>query len=385
MVAFIAGCAQPAGPKPETLLQDYERAGYAPHVKLATTSVRDVWTNPDGTEKIDIRLIGPTPSGRYPVVVYLPGLGETVDDGAVWCDTWAASGYVVVVVQPQRDGSIVWQSTEARLAEFDKLAAVHFAPESMHRRLVDAEFAIGQARSRAARGDPILRDANFERAAVAGFDLGAQTSLDLAGAAGRHSGGAAVGSAIALSPYATAGTAGADQDWSRIGLPVLTVTGTQDLDPYGLVPTATLRQSVFQALPAGEKYLLVLAGGSHDTLSGDIPAGETATRGSSAARRRSQAASSQGGNTSKASGRGRSNDTGDATQPDGTVSAADRREEAASIRAAEVRTQMRQMALVESVTTAFLDMTLKDDAAARRWLAQDVQRYSGPLAHLQTK
>ena len=95
-VALLAACPQPRVVKPETYLAEFEKGGYTPAERFETAVFYDAWTDPASERRIGIKAIAPNKAGRYPVVAYLPGLGETTDEGALWTSAWARAGYFVL-------------------------------------------------------------------------------------------------------------------------------------------------------------------------------------------------------------------------------------------------------------------------------------------------
>ena len=127
---------------------------------------------------------------------------------------------------------------------------------------------------------------------------------------------------------------------------------------------------------AGGKYLLLLYGGTHGLLAGDsfVEPGEAVA----------QANDADGGpgpgpqpGTRQRGQRG----GGGAQQGLGQRQGAGDRRSPRPVRAFEVE----HIAAVRGVTTAFLDATVKDDAAAREWLAKEAARWLGRAASLQSK
>ncbi len=380
----LCACAERSVPRPEVEIRQFQRGGYASAAELATTSAQSVWLDAQADAPVQVRVTAPTASGTYPLVLYLPGLGESTDAGSLWCGKWAAAGYVVIAMQPEADGRSVWRTPDARYGEFRNVAQAHFAPDALRRRMRETRFVLAEAARRARAGDTLLARADLARVAIAGFDLGAQTALAMGVASD-----AMLRGVVALSPYDTLERPAPEEDWSRVGLPALVVTGAEDVDPYGLIVQAALRQSVFERLPAGSKYELLLHAGRHDTLAGDVPRPPSAT---TAGRRRS-ARSSDGegrsgarrggrGGQSRAGGRDGEAHDGDAqpgtTQTPSPPALADSRELGS-------RMALREMAAVQSVSQAFLDSVLKDDALAREWLGRDAARYLRDLGMLRSK
>src|SRR5690349_14291253 len=84
VVVALAACA--SGPRgfgsdaaADAQLERHVKRGYAADHAYATTTASDTWTV-DG-ETVAVSLIVPQGGDRHPLVVYLPGLGETVDAG----------------------------------------------------------------------------------------------------------------------------------------------------------------------------------------------------------------------------------------------------------------------------------------------------------------
>jgi len=376
-VVLLAACPQPRVVKPETYLAEFEKGGYAPAERFETAVFYDAWTDPASERRIGIKAIAPNKAGRFPVVAYLPGLGETTDEGALWTSAWARAGYFVLIVQPEDQDLRVWRTLAARTGDFATLAREHFSPTSLERRLADTTFALSRAKTLAGDANTFFRSADFERVAVAGFDLGAQTALGLAiRAAGGDAALPKLRAAIALSPYGSLARPGPDEDISAIRMPVLIVTATQDLDPYGILSSPSMRRAPFQYLRGKDKFLLLLAQGGHDALSGNLPPPEVGEPrpGSYAAR--------FGGGTE--GGGPRSARMPGSEDASGGPPAESQRPAFDSVHTT-TRIQMRDTAFVQSISTAFLDVAVKNDGIANEWFSKDARRYLGEFAHLQAR
>ena len=349
-------------------VQRHVRDGYVVESRHATVSARASWVV-DG-ESVGVSLILPEGDQSYPLVVYLPGLGESSESGIAWRRTWAEAGYAVLGVQPASDGSAVWSSGLARLGEFGDIARQRFSAASLAKRVkllgdVFTELARHQSDS------PAFRRIDLSRIAVAGFDLGAQSAMVVAGE--RIEGvdpptwPPAVKAVIALSPYADFSGMGMETNFRPVRLPVLGVTSAEDTDAYGLVTTAMVRRAPFQYMPAGGKYLLVLVGAPHSLLSGQEAPPDEPTDGARTTERGNAAEPRSGG------GRGRRGFGGRGSE----------RPSPASISPA-VNWRM-ERADAEGVTLAYLDATVKDDSIAREWLQKDARRWLGATAQLLAK
>ena len=375
----LAGCASSHDRirQADTELKHHVDRGYLTDVRRTTVSSHDTWTI--GPDAVDISLMIPSGDEAYPLVIYLPGLGESSTAGLAWRRAWAEAGYAVLSMQPANLGPAVWSSELARAGDFQTLAKDRFSAHSLAKRLTILRgiFAELNRRQRDAGAGP-FRHLDLSRVAVAGFDLGAETAMLVAGEqvgsieAQRFP--EAVKSVIALSPYADFSGMGVERLFRSIHLPVLSVTSPEDTDPYGLVTSAAVRRAPFQYMPPGRKYLLILSAAPHSLISGQPqPAAEGKPDQTGRGERSSQdSADKQPRSGGRRGGRG-SRGRGMAERPssprDGPSSA----------------TWMMQLANVEGMTTAYLDATVKNDPVAWEWLQKDAKRWLGESAQLFSK
>ena len=374
-VLAVASCASSRMRDPardrssDAEIQRHVRNGYIVESRHTTASARDSWVI--GGESVGVPLMLPSGTESYPLVVYLPGLGESTESGVAWRRTWAEAGYAVLSVQAASEGSAVWSSGQARLGEFGDIARQHFSAASLAKRvrlLGDVFTELARRKSDSSAFGRI----DLSRIAVTGFDLGAQTAMVVAG---EHIEGVeppewphAVKAVIALSPYADFSGMGMQTNFRPVRLPVLGVTSAEDTDAYGLVTSAMVRRAPFEYMPPGRKYMLVLVGAPHSLLSGRETQPDESTDGARAGTERGKAAEQRSGG-----GRGRRGLGGRGSE----------RPSPASVSPA-VNWRM-ELADAEGVTLAYLDATVKDDAIAREWLQKDAQRWLGDTAQLLAK
>jgi uncharacterized membrane protein YgcG len=418
LATLMAGCAHP-GPKTAPLdpqqVRSYEASGYPANGPFATGTARQLWTVQGQT--VELLWTLPSRDGPHPLVVYLPGLGEDAQAGIHWRETWSRAGYAVLSVQalsadararqagappppPSDDAPTKEPNNRAhaphadsphpqtRDDRFNPLAKERFAGEAMQQRLQVLDAVLREAADRASQGDPLLRQVDLTRVAIAGFDLGAYTSMSWAGervsGVQRPAGGLQPRAYLALSPYASFADSGFDTRYQGIRAPVLSITADGDTDPSGLVSGSYLRVAPFNGMPAGDKYLLVLLDGNHALLSGNDlnqagpgDDGDAPSRADSAPGERGDRSTGKrsgprggGGGSGGPGGGGRG-------MPDGMSSGS-------RIDASPTAQALRQVA-AESVSLAFLDAYLRDDAIAREWLARDAPRWLARNAELQVK
>jgi dienelactone hydrolase len=385
---FISGCASHPPPRKHDAIapQQVVNPGYQPQLKYVTTSLHDSWQQ--GDTALDVTLVTPSASGPFPLIVYLPGLGESASAGLLWRTHWAEAGYAVLAVQANSLAESVWASTEARSGDFQDLGREYFAQPALEARLKTVDYAIGGAQRRANSGMANYAALDMTRVAIIGFDLGAQTAAVIAGEkpAFPYARPADwnVQAAVILSPYATLAAGGLEQRYGSISMPVLSITGTEDADPLGVVTLPSLRRAPWQSMPPGDKYLLLLQGGTHGLLAGSGMIDKsnpivTSFRGKKGRKQNgggNQGASPDGDMQFGGSGSGRhrgGNSSDNSNARDGGAGSAPR------------TFDMRHIAAVQSVSTAFLDATVKNDAIAREWLLRNATQWLGDSAVLQSK
>lgn len=355
-LAVLAGCASHPGPprQQEAQVQQFAGKGYLSEEQFSLSTTSHQWT----VAGHDLNFIASVPvrPGKYPLVIYLPGLGESRVAGDAWRAAWAQAGYAVISIQLLAEDGQAWQSAAARNGDFKALLRERYGNTAMAARLAALRSLISELEK---RGDePWRQNVDTSRLVLAGYDLGAYTAQVAAGEQVRGVGGGALANlagVIALSPYADFSGTGFDTRYAAIRAPFLAVTGPGDADGNGWVSPA-LRAAPFQHMPAGSKYLLSLDDASHDLFAGNaLKAAEAETeRGESRQASRSGRRGGMGGGPGGPGGEGngsgsdggRGGDSGAYLQP-----------------------------AIKAVTTAFLDSLVKDDDIAREWLRRDARRW----------
>jgi hypothetical protein len=393
--ALLAACGGPRVPRREedSELKRFTERGYTAAATATAEPHRDMWLR--GDEEIVIELLVPQSASRSLLVVYLPGLGEPVEAGAVWRNAWAQAGYAVASLQTGSGGAL-WSSASGRNGDFAKVAREQFAVKSLATWLDRVAFVLQGIVRRTKSGESFYARIDTDRIAVAGFDLGAQTALAFAGE--KHPGMTnlpampGLRAVIALSPQAILARGGFAERFGDIRLPTLTITGTEDVDPYGIVESPHTRQAPFSYMPPGDKYLLVIEDGTHQLMAGgnrpltaaedangapgDFP-GDDGRREPSGGMGRGGPGGGRGGMGGPGGGRG--------GMEGGPGGASGGRPDGARFRRSAGIGLQRQTVIIERVSVAFLDTAVKDDPVAREWLARDAGRWSDPLARLKMK
>jgi dienelactone hydrolase len=382
LAALIGGCQHSTRPSAtEPVATQARQPGYKAEQRYATTSILEAWTLAD--EPVETTLVRPSGNDVFPLVIYLPGLGEPSSAGAAWRQAWAQAGYAVLSLQSVANGETIWSSAQARSGEFHDLAREQFSRRALAKRLTMLRALFEELNRRRDRGT--LRGVDTSRIALAGFDLGAQTVMAAAGEIGYDIEPFALPDAvkciIVLSPYADLTEAGFEKRFAMILGSVLSVTSRDDTDPYGLVTAAAIRRAPFEHMPPGQKYLLSLVDAPHALIAGK----ETPSADNSSLTREDSSPAASSDATNQGSGTGRHRGGGGSQgsrHGGGNESSATK---SSSSRPASTVAWAAQLAEVQSVTSAYLDTNLKNDEVARKWLTKDARRWLGDEADLVVK
>ena len=225
--------------------------------------------NPSTKRKIGIRIRLPITKEKTGLIIYSPGLGSGLNNGAPWCEAWRNAGFVVVTLSHPVTNDDIWdiskQSLKSNLRD-----ALAFPQYGL--RVTDCKFVL----------DVCLADSdlkNFidnERIGIAGHSYGALTVQSIAG----QSNGASqldprIKAAIAFSP--TAMSPAAANSMKTVKIPFFCITGDHDnhvtfkndIDSMRLGVELSKRKYVYKGLPPGKREQLVLANADHMSFAGE--------------------------------------------------------------------------------------------------------------------
>lgn len=385
ILSLQAGCAAHAPPKvDETRVKQFAGRGYLADNRFSIVTTFSNWTV--GQNSFDIGWTVPVSGNLLPVVVYLPGLGESRSSGESWRTAWAQAGYAVLSLQLLDEDRKVRSSSAARREDFGSLARERYTTEVTATRLKALVALLAELQKRQASDETLLRRLDRSRVAIAGFDVGAYTSMLVAGEMSKGNAEPvrppiAVAAIIALSPYADFSGSPFSTRYQSIVLPVLSVSGDEDTDAAGVVSSPSVRKAPFEYMPSHDAYLLWLANATHAVFSGTLlgaveePAEKAAARtgdsqGSRKGSSRREGRRSGNGPSGAAGGNDDNTRVGSGGPGGYIASPTDR---AISI------------SLTQGVTTAFLDAYLKQDPIAQEWLQRDARRWIRERGELRRK
>lgn len=382
-------------------------AGYLRDSQVGFDRIQQIWQYEQ--QLVDVQVLTPKASTPTPVIIYLPGLGESADAGQVWRETWVKAGYTVISFQsrvfadalheveskyPRRgdledeedelgrkdaaenflSGSLLAKAKErpsisGRNSELHYLGFQYFALEALQTRLDQLRWLVGELRS--ARSSGVLARLDLSKIILAGYDLGAQTVAAAIGE--RYEGlkelplGFAPMAAIILSPSVNLAKGHVNSRFQNINLPLLVITGADDNDPYA-ISAASTRQLIWQYAASGNKFLLTLDRAKHRLFSGWDWGGRSTSRlpdnagfndESSYINRRRIAGSDQ------------------YVGENGSLFARSKSD--------FQELGYKSVAAIASVSAAFIDLQAKNDEFARFWLAEKTAHCLKPVAELKVR
>lgn len=360
----LAACAGP-GPgrhprggveRPNAQAEALRAGAYRPQREEALSVSLQSWIVKG--DSLPVSLAFPSGSGRdLPLIVYLPGLGDSAQAGASLRQAWARAGYAVLSVQPLAADERAWSSELARAADFRALARERRQADQQAARNTLLQALLDEAHRRAAAGDALWQRVDFSRLGLAGFELGAQTALALPGVKAR----------LAIAPLAAAAVG---QE------PLLVIASRRDNDPLTGEPLAPRAREVIEA--AADASLLMFEEASHAALSGSPSAQEEQQmqpeRGSRGGGKGDKGGGGRGGGKGQRGGGGGSPSTG--SGPDG----------AKPMRPSMVNARDETTAIaITATSTAFWDASLRASGPARAWLQAEAGPWLRGLADWQGK
>lgn len=375
---MLTGCShEPSRPPPDEIQSELDRfdagASYQPRAFTKGTEVIEQWKN--GTRTLEILFAAPEEPGRYPLVVYLPGLGQDAGSAPLWRDAWIKGGFAVLVVQQTRDANALSHLSAADRHDLKSIGHEHFNLRSLEARLSDVIFAMHGLEERNRQGKAPFSQARTDQIAIAGFDLGAQTLQALLGEDVKgltlHESLPQIQAALLLSPHVDLAKGGIQHRFSALTTPLLVMTGSDDHDPWGMT-SPSVRSAPWQQAHPGQKILLNLNNGTHRQLAGIDPKSEKPEDQEEDPDEVRHAEEGEDGmlfgKRGQGGAKGRTTQFGDARRGFGP--------------GYDPRHYGRQLAAIQKISTAFLNAILKKDSGAENWLRNEAPAWLGSAGQL---
>lgn len=215
-----------------------------------------------------------------PVVLFSHGLGGSRTGSAYLGNHWAKRGYIAVFLQHPGSDDSVWKDEPLgkRTAAMQKAASAR----NLLLRLQDVPAVLDQLTKWNADSGHALHGAlDLKRVGMSGHSFGAQTAQAVAGQSmalfAKRYVDPRIKASVVMSPSSPRGGDNPKAAFGGVKLPWLLMTGTKDTSPIG-GQTVESRLAVFPALPAGDKYELVLHNAEHSAFSERALSGDQEAR-----------------------------------------------------------------------------------------------------------
>ncbi len=215
--------------------------------------------------EIPIRVYLPYEKVAAPVVIFSHGLGGSRQGSAYLGRHWSARGYAVVFLQHPGSDESVWRDVPLRQRIQTLKAAA--SVQNFKDRVDDVRATIDRLeRMTADATGPLAGRLDTKQLGMSGHSFGAVTTQAVSGQRQPIGGSLTetrIKAAVVMSPSRPQNKlVSAERAFSEVQIPWLLMTGTKDDSPIGDT-TPESRLEVFPALPPGDKFELVLKDGNH--------------------------------------------------------------------------------------------------------------------------
>jgi pimeloyl-ACP methyl ester carboxylesterase len=245
------------------------------------------WTDQKRQRTLPIKIYRPTDvkkyAAPYPVLIFSHGLGGSVEAAPYLGKALSDAGYICFFVQHPGSDDSIWRShlTEGKagiMANLKKQAS----PQNLVGRDEDIKFVIDELTRRNQVATDLLKNTlDLSKIAMSGHSFGAGTTLAIAGQSyGAGGKNAAPGiddrvkAALYLCPPVNTQRLVRGETYSRIKIPGILFTGTEDNSPIGDTK-AEDRRLPFDEIKAPPQYLVIFNGANHATFGGGMGRGPT--------------------------------------------------------------------------------------------------------------
>ncbi len=252
---------------------------------VSTTAPLDLTVHDSSRNReIPIRVYLPANKQAAPVVLFSHGLGGSRAGSKFLGDHWSARGYVAVFLQHPGSDESVWRNQPPR----EIPAAMRKAANGQNftLRTNDVPAVLDQLEKwNVEPGHALASRLDLTKVGMSGHSFGAVTTQAVSGQSfplvGTKLTDARIKAALVLSPSKPA-IGDVSKAFANVSIPWLLMTGTKDIANIGGSPIGAAdiesRYAVYPALPAGNKYELVLDGAEHSVFTDRALPGESNQR-----------------------------------------------------------------------------------------------------------
>jgi predicted dienelactone hydrolase len=230
------------------------------------------------SREIPLRIYLPHNSAAAPVVLFSHGLGGTREGSAYLGQHWALRGYVAVFLQHPGSDDSVWKDKPIS----ERMSALKAAAglENLLLRIQDVRVVLDQLKLwNDDSGHELHGRLDLAHIGMSGHSFGAITTQYVSGqrpSIGQGFTDPRIQAAVIMSPSAPR-RGDPKAAFTDVKIPWMLLTGTKDSSPIGDADAAS-RLLVFPALPAGDKYELVLFNAEHSAFTDRALPGDSEPR-----------------------------------------------------------------------------------------------------------
>lgn len=214
-------------------------------------------------------------AGPFPVIIFSHGLGGTREGYEYLGRRWASHGYVVAHIQHEGSDDHVWRGQER------PGVALHQAAGDLRNaiaRPLDAKFALDQLTALNQQPGPFRNRLDLKAAGISGHSFGGWTTLAVAGQVFPTGTFAdpRFKAAVAMSAPPEL-KRDPETSYGTIRIPILHMTGTLDDSPVSDTKAAQ-RRLPFDHIHLADQYLVIFNGGDHMVFTGERFGGDSSDK-----------------------------------------------------------------------------------------------------------
>ncbi|HMJ48951.1 MAG TPA: hypothetical protein VK440_00050 [Burkholderiales bacterium] len=222
--------------------------------------------DPQRNRDVPIKVYYPEASGIFPVLIFSHGAGGSKDGYSYFGEYFASHGYVCI--HPTHYGSDTTMLHKGRpLLNLRAMKQIIANPDNWINRPLDVSFIIDSLPTLANKAPALAGKVDPSKIGASGHSFGAYTVMALAGAkveipsdGSRTFPDKRIQAFVAISPQ------GVDEEfhegaWNNITVPLMSISGSQDRGMGGQNPG--WRKMPYEAMPAGDKFLIYIFGATH--------------------------------------------------------------------------------------------------------------------------
>jgi predicted dienelactone hydrolase len=257
--------------------------GYDPLTPGPAPTVLDRDLAISANRTLPVRIFLPAGKSPSPVLIFSHGLGGSREGSNFLGRHWSSRGYVTIFLQHPGSDASIWKGKKPLEAYKGMKEAANI--EQFLARTRDVTGTLDQLTLLQEKSDdPLQGRLDLKNVGMSGHSFGAKTTQALAGEQGglpilpKNFNDPRIKAAIPMSPSPN-GKVDPTFSFGKVTLPWLLMTGTHDGGAKGIVPTTPAeRMEVYPALPAGNKYELVLFEAEHSAFTERALQGESKPR-----------------------------------------------------------------------------------------------------------